>query len=72
MRWVGVHNWEGGATAKGNVVYAQRGDKIWVDIINFKDWVNSLEKKPDHHEWKDLILYLNHIPLLGVAPFYSS
>ena len=45
VRWVGVHTgkeerhkWE---------TNAQRGDKIWVDIINFKDWVNHLEKKPD-------------------------
>jgi hypothetical protein len=70
VRWVGVHN---GKTEqrKVNVVYAQRGDVIWVDIINFEDWVNHLEKKPDKREWKDLILYLNHIPLLGVAPFYS-
>jgi hypothetical protein len=70
VRWVGVHDrkeqrdgvWE---------TYAQRGDKIWVDIVNFKDWVNKLEKKPDDHEWKDLILYLNHIPLDGVSPIYS-
>ena len=62
---------EGGEQRGRDVVYAQRGDQIWVDIINFDDWVNSLEKKPDNHEWKDLILYLNHVPLLGVAPFYS-
>jgi hypothetical protein len=69
VRWVGVHTgkeerhkWE---------TTAQRGDKIWVDIINFKDWVNHLEKKPDKREWKNLILYLNHIPLPGVAPLYS-
>ena len=49
----------------------QRGDQIWVDIINFKDWVNSLEKKPDNHEIKDLILYLDHFPLQGVSPIYS-
>src|SRR5438067_4995831 len=55
-----------------NVIYAQRGDEIWVDIINFKDWVNSLgDKKPQNHEIKDLILYLDHFPLLGVSPIYS-
>ena len=70
VRWVGVRNWKG-EQRKENVVYAQRGDKIWVDIINFKDWVNYLEKKPDSHEWKDLILYLDHIPLRGVGPLYS-
>ena len=54
-----------------NQTYVQRGDQIWVDIINFKDWVNSLEKKPDTHEIKDLILYLDHFPLQGVSPIYS-
>jgi len=53
------------------VVYAQRGDTIWVDIINFQDWVNSLgDKKPKDHDIKDLVLYLDHFPLLGVAPIY--
>jgi hypothetical protein len=54
-------------TAK--VVYARRGDTIWVDIFNFKDWVNSLEDKK-YHEVKDLVLYLDHFPLLGVPPIY--
>jgi hypothetical protein len=54
------------------VIYAQRGDEIWVDVINFNDWVKSLygDKKPEHHEVRDLILYLNHIPLKGVYPIY--
>ena len=50
--------------------HAGRGDTIWLDIINFEDWVNSLEKKPDDHEIKDLVLYLDHFPLLGVSPIY--
>jgi hypothetical protein len=70
VRWVGVHNWKG-EQRDAKKVYAQRGDEIWVDIINFKNWVNSLEKKPDHHEIRDLILYLDHIPLHGVSPIYS-
>jgi hypothetical protein len=71
VRWVGVRNWQG-EQRKAKKIYAQRGDKIWVDIINFGEWVNSLgDKKPDKHEWKNLILYLDHIPLPGVAPFYS-
>jgi hypothetical protein len=70
VRWVGVHNWKG-EQRDAKEIYAQRGDEIWVDIINFKDWVNSLEKKPDHHEIRDLILYLDHIPLQGVSPIYS-
>lgn len=70
VRWVGIHNWKG-EQRKVNVVYAQRGDEIWVDIINFEDWVNHLENKPDNHEWKNLVLYLNHIPFPGVNPFYS-
>src|ERR1700751_4613075 len=63
VRRVGVHNWK--EQRNVNETYAQRGDEIWVDIINFKDWVNSLEKKPDHHEVGNLILYLDHFPLQG-------
>ena len=47
VRWVGVRNSKG-EERQANVVYAQRGDEIWVDIINFDDWVNHLEKKPDN------------------------
>jgi hypothetical protein len=69
---VGVHNWK---RLEQRHVYpethAQRGDTIWLDIINFEDWVNSLEKKPDDHEIKDLVLYLDHFPLLGVSRVYS-
>ena len=71
VRAVGVHKWDEEQRA-ANVIYAQRGDEIWVDIINFKDWVDSLgDKKPQNHEVKDLILYLDHFPLLGVSPIYS-
>src|SRR5438270_496412 len=70
VRAVGVHKWND-EQRTANVIYAQRGDEIWVDIINFKDWVNSLgDKKPQNHEIKDLILYLDHFPLLGVSPIY--
>ena len=42
-----------------------------MDIQNFKTWVDSLgEKRPQNHEIKDLILYLDHFPLLGVSPTY--
>jgi len=72
VRWVGVHKW--GEEQRGiNDIYAQRGDDIWVDVINFKDWVKSLEekkKKPEDSEVRDLILYLDHIPLKGVSPIY--
>lgn len=70
VRWVGVHN--RAEEQRGvNVTYAQRGDVIWVDIINFKEWVDSLrDRKPPNHDVKDLILYLNHIPLNGVSPIY--
>jgi hypothetical protein len=71
VRWVGVRNSKG-EQREARKTYAQRGDEIWVDIINFKEWVNNLEKKPPNHEWKNLILYLDHIPLQGVAPFYSN
>ena len=71
VRAVGVHKWDE-EQRTANVIYAQRGDEIWVDIINFKDWVDSLgDKKPQNHEVKDLILYLDHFPLLGVSPIYS-
>jgi hypothetical protein len=70
VRWVGVHN-RAKEQRDVNVAYAQRGDVIWVDIINFKAWVDSLgDKKPPNHDVKDLILYLNHIPLKGVSPIY--
>ena len=71
VRWVGKRNWEG-ERRKQNVIYAQRGDEIWVDVINFNEWVRSLygDKKPEHYEVRDLILYLDHIPLKGVHPIY--
>ena len=69
VRRAGVHNQNGEQRHK-LATYAQRGDDIWVDIINFEDWVNSLEKKPDHHEIDDLILYLDHFPLKGIPRIY--
>ena len=54
-----------------NVIQAQRGDQIWVDVHNFRRWVDSLgEKRPQKNEIKDLILFLDHFPLLGVSPTY--
>jgi hypothetical protein len=70
VRAVGVHNWKG-EQRHLNETYAQRGDTIWVDIVNFDEWMNSLEKKPDNHDLKDLILYLDHFPLSGISPIYS-
>lgn len=69
---VGVHEWRG--DKRGNIfpkgTYAERGDDIWVDVVNFKDWVNSLgDKKPAKCDPKDLILYLDHVKLEGVSPF---
>ncbi len=56
---------------KSRSVEVQRGDEIWVDIYNFQRWVDSLgEKAPKDHEIKDLILYLDHFPLLGISPNY--
>jgi hypothetical protein len=70
VRAAGVQR-KGEQDRTANVVYARRGDVVWVDIINFKEWVNSLgEKRPKDHEVKDLILYLDHFPLLGVPPIY--
>jgi hypothetical protein len=72
VRWVGVRD-SNGEKRKKPKAYAGRGDEIWVDVINFQDWLKSLEDKkllPEKHERRDLILYLDHVPLLGVHPFY--
>jgi hypothetical protein len=53
--------------------YAQRGDDIWIDVVNFAAWVAELRKNkklPDKHEIRDLVLYLDHIQLSGVSPIY--
>jgi hypothetical protein len=70
VRWVGGRD-SNGETRKVPKAYAGRGDEIWVDVFNFKDWLKSLEGKQSG-KWapKDLILFLNHVPLLGVHPFY--
>jgi hypothetical protein len=69
---VGIHTWK---EIRGQPsVYAQRGDEIWVDIYNLERWRHELEnekKLPDQNGIKDLVLYLNHRPLAGVAPVYS-
>jgi hypothetical protein len=71
VRAVGLRTREG-VDSRSKVVTAQRGDIIWVEVHNFEGWVNSLpaEKKPQNHEIKDLILYLDHVPLLGVSPAF--
>jgi hypothetical protein len=70
VRAVGVHT-RAGEQRQAHIIQAQRGDSIWVDVHNFRSWVDSLgEKRPQNHEIKDLILYLDHFPLLGVSPSY--
>jgi hypothetical protein len=70
VRAVGIHDWKGEAR-NIKAIYAQRGDEIWIDVRNFQGWLDSLgEKLPKDHEVKDLILYLDHFPLLGVSPIY--
>jgi hypothetical protein len=72
VRWVGVRDSKG-EKRRVNKAYAGRGDEVWVDVINFQDWLKSLADKkllPENHERRDLILYLNHVPLRGVHPFY--
>ncbi len=69
---VGIHDWEGENRLKP-AIYAQRGDEIWVDVYNLEGWRRELEKEkklPEQNEIKDLILYLDHRPLTGVAPIY--
>ena len=72
VRWVGVRDSNGEKRGVPKA-YAGRGDEIWVDVVNFEDWLKSLADKkllPENHERRDLILYLNHVPLRGVHPFY--
>jgi hypothetical protein len=70
VRWVGVHD-SNGEKRKAPKAYAGRGDEIWVDVINFDDWVRSLgTEEAENHRERNLILYLNHVPLKGVHPFY--
>ena len=69
VRWVGVHD-SNGEKRKVNKAYAGRGDEIWVDVINFQHWLEEKKLAPENHQIKDLILYLNHVPLQGVHPFY--
>jgi hypothetical protein len=69
--WVGVYD-STGAKRKAPKAYAGRGDEIWVDVINYKNWQKSLleDKKFEKLNPNDLILYLNHVALKGVHPFY--
>jgi hypothetical protein len=70
VRAVGIHGWKG-EQRDSHAIYVQRGDEIWVDVHNFQGWLDSLgERLPKNHEVKDLILYLDHFPLLGVTPIY--
>ena len=72
MRWVGVRGSKGEKRGV-NKAYAERGDEIWVDVINFQGWLKSLQGKKlitENLEKKDLILYLNHVAFKGVHPFY--
>jgi hypothetical protein len=68
---VGLHTWK---EIRGEpAVHVQRGDDIWVDIYNFERWRDELEKEkklPEQHDIKNLVLYLDHRPLSGVAPVY--
>jgi hypothetical protein len=68
---VGLHTWK--EIRDQPSVHVERGDDIWVDIYNFERWCDQLEKEkklPERHDIKDLILYLDHRPLNGVAPVY--
>ena len=70
---VGNHGPEGEIRASG-AIYAQRNDEIWLDICNFEGWIDELrqqKKLPNDHEPKHLILYLDHIPLIGVPSIYN-
>lgn len=73
---VGIHKRTGEQRNEELAIYAKRGDNIWVDVVNFEGWLKELREKvpsklPEKHEIRDLILYLDHIPLPGVSPIYS-
>lgn len=69
VRAVGVNR--KGEQRNIDIIYATRGDVIWVDVHNFEGWLSLLgQKAPQNHEIKDLILYLDHFPLLGISPAY--
>ncbi len=70
VRWVGVRNRKH-EERSSKQTYAQRGDEIWVDVINFKDWIKDHGKNLDKPGWQNLVLYLDGIPLEGLTPFYS-
>lgn len=68
----GMHTWK--EIRDQPEVHVQRGDDVWVDIYNFERWCDELEREkrlPEQHDVKNLILYLDHRPLSGVAPVYS-
>jgi len=44
VRWVGVRDSNGEKRGVPKA-YAGRGDEIWVDVINFEDWLKSLADK---------------------------
>src|SRR5436190_23541430 len=56
VRWVGVRGSKGEKRGV-NKAYAERGDEIWVDVINFQGWLKSLQGKKlitENLEKKDL------------------
>src|SRR5207248_11598227 len=68
VRAVGVHKWDE-EQRPADVIYAQRGDEMWVDIITFRDWIDSLgDMKVQNHEVKDVVLYMHHFRFFAVSP----
>ncbi len=54
--------------------YAQRSDDIYLDAYNLDRWLSELKAKgrlPAKHEIKDLVPYVDHLPLAGVHPNYG-
>jgi len=62
-----------GDNRKNPVRSAQRSDDIFLDVYNFDHWLDELRAKgklPNDHDIRNLILYVDHIPLAGVSPIY--
>ena len=65
VRWVGVRD-SNGEKQEEPKAYAERGDEIWVDVIKFKEWLNSLGDKKSE-EWDQGILSFTSIMSRSMA-----
>jgi hypothetical protein len=53
---------------------AQRNDDVWIDVYDVDRWIDEQKingKAPKDASIRDLVPYLNHVPLTGNHPFHS-